>query len=34
MKLRTNVFYILLLELVLKDVRFTIDVEAEDEEEK
>jgi len=34
MRIRTYVFYILLLELVPKNVRLAIDVEAEDEEEE
>ncbi len=34
MKLRTNVFHISLLELVLKNARLAIDIEAEDKEEE
>src|SRR5437868_14045114 len=33
MRLRTNVFYVLLLELVPKDTKLSTDVEVEDEEE-
>jgi hypothetical protein len=34
MKLQTNIFYILLLELVPKNVRLAIDIEVEDKEEE
>jgi hypothetical protein len=34
MKLQINVFYILLLELILKNVRLAIDIEVEDKEEE
>jgi hypothetical protein len=34
MKLQTNVFYISLLELVLKNVKLAIDIKVEDKEEE
>jgi hypothetical protein len=34
MKLQTNIVYILLLKLVLKNIRLAIDIEVEDKEEE